>query len=337
MSTTTPPTLPPPESDREVDRAAILARRAMFITTALAAFGCAPPGGSAEPPTRDGRPAVSTTPESVDAPKPTPPAPRSFADLERLAPPRSVSDKLTGEEKAALEAAARELAPAYERLARAYEATPIACSPDDPKCEPTWAQVVDDLRVVREAIGGPRCGARGKLAGEIQRYAAHERFLGEQADAIEAELAAAAKRWRAEGKWAGWTAVISPPQPCLRCALPEPRVVTPRFDYRVVLAIGFAEGDSSSPDGDALAELKATLDAEPTLKVVLRGHADPSEADADALALARAKAVQSQLVAQGVSAGRLKVKSYGAELPVGPVAVPEGRALNRRVDVDRVK
>lgn len=347
MSPPSPPSSPPPTPDpeREIDRAAILARRAMFITTALAALGCTPQGTG--PQTPPATPAVSSaaqppapnatpTPPPSDPPPTNPPAaPRSFADIERLAPPRTASAKLPADEKAELDELAETLAPAYERLARAYESTPIACSPDDPKCEPTWARVVDDLRVVRDAIEDPLCGMGGS-AGKLQRFTQHQAFLSQQATAIEAELAAAARRWRAEGKWAAWTEIISPPQPCLKCAPPTPRVVSAPRGHDFPLAIGFAAGDRDTPDPDALKTLKAALDEAPTLKVILRGHADPAEKDADALALARAKAVQRRLVEQGISAARLKTQSLGAELPIGPLATPEGQALNRRVDVHLV-
>ncbi len=142
------------------------------------------------------------------------------------------------------------------------------------------------------AIEEPLCG-RGGSAGKLQRFTAHQRFLGAQADAIEAELAAAAKRWRAEGKWAAWARVISPPQPCLKCAMLTPRVVSAPYSPDTPLAIGFADGAGGDPDKAALEALKAALDAEPALKVVLRGHADPAEKNPGALALARAKAVQA--------------------------------------------
>lgn len=337
---TPPPPATPPDSE-DPDRAAILARRAMFLTTALAALGCTAPGtGPARTP--GDAPAVSTPTEPAEPAEPAVaapqdsarPPPRAYADLEKLAPPRTVSDRLPADEKAELTELAAGLATAYARLARAYEATPTACSPDDPKCEPTWASVVDDLRVVREAVEDPLCGMGGS-AGKLQRFAAHQRFLRAQADAIEAELAAAAKRWRAEGKWTAWAQVISPPQPCLKCAMPTPRVVPAPYSHDTPLAIGFADGAAADPDADAVQQLKAALDAEPALKVVLRGHADPAEKDPDALALARAQAVQASLVALGVQASRLAVKSFGADLPIGPLATPEGRALNRRVDVDR--
>ena len=145
----------------------------------------------------------------------------------------------------------------------------------------------------------------------------------------------AARRWRAEGKWAAWAQVISPPQPCLRCARPTQRVVSATQGRSVPLAFGFAEGASDKPGRDDLNWLKKTLDDEPDLKIVLRGHADPAEKDPDALGLARAKAVQASLLELGVAAKRIKIKSFGADLPIGPLATPEGQALNRRVDIDR--
>lgn len=316
----------------------------MFITTALAAIGCTSQGTSNEPVAPGTTaPIVSTAaeppvphepppPAPVEAPPPS--APRVFAELERLIPPRTIADRLPADEKEELAQINERFADAYERLRHAYESAPIACSPDDPKCEPTWNAVVEDLRIIREDTENPHCGLGGS-AGKLERFAAHQNFLIGQANAIEAELAAAAKRWRAEGKWAAWAQVISPPQPCLRCAMPTQRVVSATQGHSVPQTFGFAEGASDKPSRNDLLWLKKTLDDEPDLKIVLRGHADPAEKDPDALGLARAKAVQASLVELGVSAKRIKVKSFGADLPIGPLATPEGQALNRRVDIDR--
>lgn len=324
----TPPAQPPSGSERDIDRAAILARRAMFITTALAGLGCTahePPvvtTGISTPPLTAPEPCLSI---AVDRGR--------FAPVAALAPPLTVSDKLTGAEMSDLKDLETRLRAAYASLVRAYEATPIACSPGTPDCEAAWTQVVEDLRDVRAAIRERLCGG-GETVGELQRTAEHRRFITEVADKIEAELAAAAAAdANAREKWAAWSRQISPPQPCLKCGIPPPQSFG--FDSRTPLAISFPQDSAERPDDRMIKGLKDLLDNHAKQRVILRGHADPSEKEPDALALARAEAVQRMLVGMGVDPTRLAVKSYGAELPIGSLATDRGRALNRRVDVAR--
>jgi len=51
------------------------------------------------------------------------------------------------------------------------------------------------------------------------------------------------------------------------------------------------------------------------------------------LALARAREVTSYLGGRGISMDQIKVSSYGAERPIATNATPQGRQLNRRVDI----
>lgn len=47
----------------------------------------------------------------------------------------------------------------------------------------------------------------------------------------------------------------------------------------------------------------------------------------------RANSVKDYLVAAGISSGRISIKGYGQEKPVGDNKTVEGRKLNRRVEV----
>ncbi|MGE3866424.1 MAG: OmpA family protein [Hyphomonadaceae bacterium] len=69
--------------------------------------------------------------------------------------------------------------------------------------------------------------------------------------------------------------------------------------------------------------------------VDVRGHTDSDGADDYNMALSqrRANAVGSYLVSQGVIAGRLMVQGYGETMPVASNATPEGKAQNRRVEI----
>ena len=65
------------------------------------------------------------------------------------------------------------------------------------------------------------------------------------------------------------------------------------------------------------------------------GHTDDSgnKEHNKSLAEARAREVTSYLASRGISMDQIKVSSFGAERPLASNTTPEGRQLNRRVDV----
>jgi outer membrane protein OmpA-like peptidoglycan-associated protein len=114
----------------------------------------------------------------------------------------------------------------------------------------------------------------------------------------------------------------------------------------------YAEGetvvrDSALPNIQKITKVMA---AHPSIKVVLIGYTDSTEAkqfadptpgappaDFEALAAdlsrARAEAVKQALVAAGVAAPRINVEGHGAEEPVADNDKPKGRLANRRVEI----
>ena len=58
--------------------------------------------------------------------------------------------------------------------------------------------------------------------------------------------------------------------------------------------------------------------------------------DIKPLSEARAASVVKWLVAHGVADKRLKPKGYGETVPVGDNKTPEGRAKNRRVELEKL-
>lgn len=78
------------------------------------------------------------------------------------------------------------------------------------------------------------------------------------------------------------------------------------------------------------------LKANPGLYVSLDGHTDSigSEQYNDSLGMRRANAVKQALVKFGVQSTRMKVKSYGESRPIASNDTPEGRATNRRVEIN---
>ncbi len=73
----------------------------------------------------------------------------------------------------------------------------------------------------------------------------------------------------------------------------------------------------------------------PELRAKAVGHTDSTGTDAINVPLSqrRAGAVTQYLAGQGVAAGRLTAEGRGAANPVGDNGTPEGRALNRRVEL----
>ncbi len=105
----------------------------------------------------------------------------------------------------------------------------------------------------------------------------------------------------------------------------------------------FASGvDAASDEARrTLSEIAAPLLSTPALSAVVEGHADAqrpthSHADNSTLALARAQGVVDALVALGVRPSQLSTVSYGDERPLADNATEDGRARNRRVEVEFV-
>ncbi len=72
----------------------------------------------------------------------------------------------------------------------------------------------------------------------------------------------------------------------------------------------------------------------PDLKVEIQGHTDAvgSESYNMTLGEKRAQTVKDYLVARGISADRLSIKSFGESAPIASNDTAEGRALNRRIE-----
>ena len=81
-------------------------------------------------------------------------------------------------------------------------------------------------------------------------------------------------------------------------------------------------------------ELKAYLQAKPTMKIAIYGHTDNVGNANDNVVLSqnRAKEVMEYLISQGIDAKRLAYEGFGANKPKASNANEEGRAINRRVE-----
>jgi OOP family OmpA-OmpF porin len=77
----------------------------------------------------------------------------------------------------------------------------------------------------------------------------------------------------------------------------------------------------------------------PGLSVEVDGHTDSQGSDAHNLGLSqrRAAAVREYIVGHGIAAARLTAKGFGESRPVADNDTAEGRALNRRVELNVLK
>ncbi|HEY6392522.1 MAG TPA: OmpA family protein [Bryobacteraceae bacterium] len=92
------------------------------------------------------------------------------------------------------------------------------------------------------------------------------------------------------------------------------------------------------PDSEAtLVQIQKLLAAHAAMKLEIQGHTDNTgtRPHNDTLSRERAEAVKTWLAAHGIDGGRLTPKGYADTKPVAPNATPQGRALNRRVELAR--
>lgn len=84
-----------------------------------------------------------------------------------------------------------------------------------------------------------------------------------------------------------------------------------------------------------LNQVADSLAGAPTMKVEIGGHTDAQGSDAfnQKLSERRAQSVHDYLVARGTDPSRLSAKGYGESQPIDSNETPEGRELNRRVEM----
>jgi peptidoglycan-associated lipoprotein len=95
------------------------------------------------------------------------------------------------------------------------------------------------------------------------------------------------------------------------------------------------EVDQSSLSGDTIATLNAQagwLNANPTVSILIEGHADEQGTREYNIALGskRASSVRDYLVSQGVADSRISVVSYGKERPIAVCSNVSCWSQNRR-------
>ncbi|MGP8157610.1 MAG: OmpA family protein [Candidatus Acidiferrales bacterium] len=90
------------------------------------------------------------------------------------------------------------------------------------------------------------------------------------------------------------------------------------------------------PESNAtLLQIAALMKSQPQLRIGVEGFTDSTNTDAYNMDLSRrrAQAVVAWLTQQGISSARLTAQGLGKSRPVADNATPQGRALNRRVEI----
>jgi outer membrane protein OmpA-like peptidoglycan-associated protein len=104
-----------------------------------------------------------------------------------------------------------------------------------------------------------------------------------------------------------------------------------------IQAVNFSSGSArvSAHETNRLESIAETLKSDPDLKAKITGYADSlgSVQKNEALGEARAKAVFEGLRKRGVSQSQLSFKSMGESKPASENDTEEGRAQNRRVEI----
>lgn len=318
---------------RDADSDAILARRALLLSTALAGVFVGACSGNPDAQTDPSNTIVVPPPGSASATTVGSSIERKgstrvpFSEVIKNAPPLTASAALNPAERQQLEEQAKMFAPLYEKLERLWENAPVDCPLSKETCQPEWERTIKGLEEITPSLEGPLCGwGAQQKNGYIARDASHKHFLHRTITALKTELQQAAERSGARARFEEMNKARVIMMPCLSCMAPSPRI-------EETLPFAAEDATISSAAQQALERIKGMLVGTPNLVVEVRGHVDPLEkTDATALARARAEAVYDWLVRNGVPSKRMNVVVMGSNLPIDSSATPEGRAVNRRVD-----
>ncbi len=130
-----------------------------------------------------------------------------------------------------------------------------------------------------------------------------------------------------------------PPPPPAPSAEPAPAPAAPQVAEKIILrGVNFDfDKDEIRSDGAVILDEAAGMltGAHTGARVRIEGHTDATGPDAynQGLSERRANSVRSYLVSHGVDASRLTTVGYGESSPIADNGTREGRALNRRVEL----
>jgi outer membrane protein OmpA-like peptidoglycan-associated protein len=143
---------------------------------------------------------------------------------------------------------------------------------------------------------------------------------------------------REKGTWAG-ARKANAPNPCT--GSDSLAADLQQSGRAVVYGINFASDSAkvSADSAEALNRVLAVMQSHPALRFRIEGYTDSTNTDQYNLDLSkrRAQAIVAWLVEHGIVADRLRSEGYGKNNPVADNDTPQGRSLNRRVEVSLVK
>lgn len=149
------------------------------------------------------------------------------------------------------------------------------------------------------------------------------------------------ERYRSDGVLAGLRYVFGGRERSPMAAAPAPQAEPAEvaaFETVVLRPVNFQHdrADLTEPSRQTLDELAARLKSQPGMQVLIEGYADETGTEQYNLRLGqrRAETVRAYLVGKGVKPDALQVASRGESEPVADNASVEGRAQNRRTEVN---
>ncbi len=119
-------------------------------------------------------------------------------------------------------------------------------------------------------------------------------------------------------------------------------VDAPKIEEKIVLeGITFASGSAKilRESEETLQKVYFSMQDHPEVTVLITGHTDNvgNEDSNRELSLKRAQAVKDWLVFEGIIASRIKVVGKGEAEPIASNDTKEGRAKNRRIEIEAIK
>jgi len=123
---------------------------------------------------------------------------------------------------------------------------------------------------------------------------------------------------------------------------PKPAVAKQTAEEPLPVFRGLFKTNSAELNDDAFGKLDLIVEymkKYPTKRVLIEGHTDnqgPAAYNKN-LSLRRAQAVKNYLVSKGIAADRIEIVGYGESEPIADNSTPEGRQLNRRVEIKLIK
>lgn len=175
------------------------------------------------------------------------------------------------------------------------------------------------------------CGIAGSLIGGSVGYATSGSSDEEEGAAIGAAAGAAIGALLCADRT---PEPVAEPEP-----MPEPEPV-PEFEPVTLSSeVNFAfDSEALRPQAEVtLDEVARRLREHTDVSIRIEGHTDSvgSAQYNQGLSERRANSVRDYLVSQGVAEDRMMAVGYGEQRPVATNETDEGRALNRRVEIDR--